>query len=51
MLWEYLEWDTDTAAEGVSYFRWRRPKLSELEEELLSGACGVHSSRSSFTLT
>ena len=42
MLWDYLEWDT--AVEGVSYFRWRRPKLSELEEDLLSGVCGVHSS-------
>ncbi|KAF9645227.1 kinase-like protein [Thelephora ganbajun] len=35
VLWEYLEWDT--AAEGVSYFRWRRPKLSQAEEDLLSG--------------
>ena len=37
--------------EGVSYFHWRRPKLSELEEDLLSGVCGVHFSRSNFTLT
>ena len=41
MLWEYLEWDT--AAEGVSYFRWRRPKLSEAEEDLLSGVRALFS--------
>ena len=34
-LWEYLEWDA--AVEGVSYFRWRRPKLSDAEEDLLLG--------------
>jgi len=34
-LWDYLDWDT--AVEDVSYFRWRRPKLSEAEEDLLSG--------------
>jgi len=34
-LWEYLEWNA--AAEGVSYFHWRWPKLSEAEEDLLSG--------------
>ena len=28
--------------EDVSYFRWRRPKLSEAEEDLLSGVRAVH---------
>ena len=28
--------------EDVSYFRWRRPKLSEAEEDLLSGVRAIH---------
>lgn len=48
-LWEYLQWDT--ALEGVSYFRWRRPKLSEAEEDLLSGVRAIRFSHPSFTLT
>ena len=48
-LWEYLEWDS--AAMGVSYFRWRLPKISEVEEDLLSGVRGICFSHPSFTLT
>ena len=36
---------------GVSYFRWRRPKISDAEEDLLSGVCDVRFSRPRFTLT
>lgn len=46
MLWEYLQWDT--GAKGVSYFRWRRPKLSEVEEDLLSGVRAIHFLSSEF---
>lgn len=38
-LWEYLEWDA--AEEGMSYFRWRRPKLSDVEVDLLSGLLNI----------